>query len=98
MSLSEIAVFAIGFGILFSIISLIPSFHAKDIWARAKALSLLWLPIRKEEAHELLQASQKVAEPAYPTSWWTDESQYQLESRAIFSKVSSGNHYVKSLG
>lgn len=86
MALANVAVYALGLGIILSIVCLVPSFRLEKIWTRTILLALPWLKLSKEEPIDLPTTLEKVVVSRYPTSWWTDEKLYQLECRAIFSK------------
>lgn len=83
MALSEFAVYALGLGIVLSIVWLFPSLHFEKFWTRVDLLS----HSRTDQSFGFSDATEKVAESRFPTSWWADENSYQLECRAIFSKV-----------
>ncbi|CZR63581.1 uncharacterized protein PAC_13478 [Phialocephala subalpina] len=85
MALPGIAVYALGLGIILSIICLVPSFRLEKVWSKASPSALPWLEESKEEV-DLSSTSQKVVASKFSTSWWTDDKLYQLECRAIFSK------------
>ncbi|KUJ08293.1 ISP domain-containing protein [Mollisia scopiformis] len=86
MALSETAICAAGFGIVLSIICLVPYLQQNRNWTKNNLVFLPWIESRKEETLDFSRTADQVSVSKYPASWWTDEDLYQLECRAIFSK------------
>lgn len=87
MALQELAVYGFGLGIFLSIVCLVPSIYIERLWNKVNLLPHLWLRPKTYQTFEFVEDTNKVKESRLPTSWWTDEALYQLECRAIFSKV-----------
>lgn len=93
MVLAELAVYAIGLGIFMSSVCL-ASLNIEKFRVKVNLLPLSWLGMNADQAFEISELKEKVTESRLPASWWTDENQYQLECRAIFSKVCTKHDIV----
>lgn len=75
---------SVGLGIILAIVYAFPYLHFKN--KSGKGISLLSSWFRKDES-QALEGEKATPTSKYLPGWWNDEEVYQLERRAIFSKV-----------